>query len=131
MTRAEARHDDRGVATIAARLAPIAIALDKLDEARALIDLGAAALARIGNDPSVELNLTDARAQLASATGDHATAIALLEKLVEPAKRRGDSMLELYTLLARELVAAGRFAEAQQALAQPTPPRSRASPRPI
>src|SRR5690349_3788147 len=111
MTRAEARHDDRGVALLAAQLAPIAISLDKLDEARALIDLGAAALARIGNDPAVEVDLTDARARLASATGDHATAIELVRKLI--AARR-DPPFELYALLARELVTAGRFDEAKQ-----------------
>lgn len=120
LSHAEASHEDRLVAQLAAKLAPLAIGLDKLDEARAMIDSAGASIRRAGEDPEAHVGLIDARAQLAAATGDHATAIALIQQLIGPLERRTGAhsaeLTELYAMLASECTAAGRFDEAHVAL---------------
>ena len=116
---AEAGHDDRMVARAAAALVPIVLMLGHVDEARAVVELGSAALARDGGDPAAELDLTDARAQVASASGDHEGAIRLVRSMIEPIRARAgeDSMElgELYVMLSREYIFAGRLNEAAEA----------------
>jgi tetratricopeptide (TPR) repeat protein len=118
---AEAAHDDRDVAAVASQLAPIAIALGKLDEGRTMIELAAAALERAGGDLEIEIRLVEARAQLVSVSGDHDAAIALarseLDKVRAKLGARSPQVIELSMLLGRELAEAGRVAEARDTIA--------------
>ncbi len=122
MATAEANHDDLGVARVAHSLAQIVIKLGKLDEARSAIELATAALARAGGDPELEVFVTNVRAELASATGDHATAIGLARGLLAPMTARtgahSPELTSLYLLLAREYSASGNFEETSKALEQ-------------
>ena len=122
MAIAEASHDDLGVAHVAYALAQVVVKLGKLDEARSAIELATATLARAGGDPELEVFLTGVRAELAAATGDHTTAIAVARGLLAPmAKRTGahsPEMTGLYLLLAREYSANGNFEETRKAMEQ-------------
>ena len=122
LTLAEAHHDDRAVAQIAAALAQVSVRSNKLDQARTMIELAEAALARAGGDPEIEIEITDARALAASAGGDHATAIDLVTKLIPSmSARRGPrspEVTDLYLMLEREYSAAGRMQEASEASAK-------------
>jgi tetratricopeptide (TPR) repeat protein len=110
------------VARIAASLAQVSVQSNKLDQARTMIELAAAALTRGGGDPEIEIEVMNARALAASAAGDHATAIELVTKLIASmsARRGAHSMevTELWVMLAREDAAAGRMKEAQEASAK-------------
>ena len=118
----EASHDDRAVARAAIRLAAIEVAADRLDSTRTLIELASAALARAGGDAEIELELVGDRARLAAASGDHEAAIALVRDAIArmTARRGADSaeVMELQVMLSRELTAAGRMAEAGEAMSR-------------
>jgi tetratricopeptide (TPR) repeat protein len=119
LTVAENAHDDLAVARLASELATVLTAIGKLDEARALADLAVAAAKRVGGDPRIELVITDARAHIAAAAGDHDTAIALTRSLIEPMTRRtgehSEEVARLYMMLSREYAAAGRLDDAREA----------------
>src|SRR5262249_2207052 len=93
----------------------------KIDEGRTMIELAAAALERAGGDLEIEIFLVEARAQLASASGDHEAAIALarseLDKVRTKLGPRSPQVIELTMLLARELAMAGRVADARDVMA--------------
>jgi len=118
LARAEAAHDDRGIANIIARLAPVSTRMHKYDEAATLLELGDGAYKRGGDDPHTELALESARADLAAATGDHDKAIAIARTALDKVKARpGDTAWEQYLLtflLVNQLSYAGRLAEATQ-----------------
>jgi len=116
LARAEAAHDDRGVANIIGRLAPISTRMHKFDEAATLLEIGDGAYKRGGDDPHAELALEMARADLASEMGDHDKAIAVARAALAKVKARsGDTALEQYQLtflLVNQLSFAGKLAEA-------------------
>jgi tetratricopeptide (TPR) repeat protein len=122
---AEAGQDDHGKAWHAVSLAAVLVDQGALDEAEHISGLADAALVRIGGDPGLSAFHLPSRAKILSARGNHAEAIALLERAAATrfAVLDGTS-LETANLLASLSAAyakAGRTADAQRANALLSP----------
>jgi len=98
----------------------LAVGLDKADVAEVWIELAKAALARIGTDPSLEVQIASTDGLIAAARGDLDAAVAFHEKAFAEARRDfGDHDARLVRLegdLAASLLRSGAFAKAAEHL---------------
>ena len=106
---AERASDDAGRVRASVGLIEILVRLQRLVDARHVLDQATAILARIGTSHDLELALVVARAAILSAEGDHRGAAELLRGYVA-ARERDHDLTDLtrgYELLGRELVTMG------------------------